>query len=40
MYTESGYYSYSFKVTMNDDKNSWVGIDTKGITYTFKRINE
>lgn len=40
MYTESGYYSYSFKVVMNDDKNSWVGTDAKGRTYTFKRIKE
>lgn len=40
MYTESGYYSYSFKVTMNDDKNSWLGTDAKGRTYTFKRIKE
>ena len=40
MYTESGYYSYSFKVVMNDDKNSWVGTDAKGRIYTFKRIKE
>ena len=40
MYTDDGYYTYSYKVTMNDDRNSWVGLDAKGKTYTFTRIEE
>lgn len=41
MYTENGYYSYKYKVIMNEDKNSWVGIDeANNRTYTFTRINE
>lgn len=40
MYTDDGYYAYSYKVTMNDDHNSWVGIDSNGRTYTFTRIEE
>lgn len=40
MYREDGYYSFTYKVTMSDDKNSWVGVDAKGKTYTFIRIEE
>ena len=40
MYTDDGYYAYSYKVTMNDDHNSWVGVDSKGNTYTFTRVEE
>ena len=40
MYTDDGYYAYSFKVTMNDDHNSWVGVDSKGNTCTFTRVEE
>ena len=40
MYTDDGYYAFSYKVTMNDDHNSWVGIDSDGRTYTFTRIEE
>ena len=41
MYRDDGYYSYTYKVTMNDDKKSWVGIDiSTNRTYTFTRIDE
>ena len=40
MYRDDGYYTYSFKVIMNDDHNSWVGVDTKGNTCTFIRVEE
>ena len=35
MYTESGYYTFTYKVVMNKDLNSWIGIDSNGKTYTF-----
>jgi hypothetical protein len=35
MYTESGYYAFTYKVVMNNDLKSWVGIDSTGKTYTF-----
>ncbi len=40
MYTDDGYDAFTYKVTMNDDHNSWVGIDSKGATYTFTRVEE
>ena len=35
MYTDSGYYAFTYKVVMNNDLKSWVGIDSTGKTYTF-----
>jgi hypothetical protein len=35
MYTEDGYYAFTYKVVMNKDFKSWVGIDSNGKTYTF-----
>jgi hypothetical protein len=35
MYTEDGYYAFTYKVVMNNDLKSWVGIDSNGKTYTF-----
>ena len=40
MYTKNGYYSYTYKVVMNDDKQSWVGIGSNGRTYTFVKAKE
>ena len=40
MYRDDGYYAFTYKVTMNDDHNSWVGVDSKGATYTFTRVEE
>ena len=40
LYDDDGYYAYSFKVTMNDDHNSWVGVDSKGNTCTFTKVEE
>lgn len=40
MYRDDGYYAYTYKVTMNENKNSWIGIDSDGRTYTFVRIEE
>jgi len=40
MYTGDGYYAFTYKVTMNDDHNSWVGVDSAGRTYTFIRVKE
>ena len=40
MYRDDGYYAFTYKVTMNENKNSWIGIDSDGRTYTFVRIEE
>ena len=40
MYTKDGYYSYTYKVVMNEDKQSWVGKGSNGITYTFVKAKE
>lgn len=40
LYTDSGYYTYTYRVTMNEDNKSWIGKDEKGRTYVFTRINE
>ncbi len=37
MFTDDGYYAYTFTITMSEDRNSFTGIDTKGQTYTFVR---
>ena len=35
MFTNDGYYAYTFTITMSDDHKSFTGVDTKGKTYTF-----
>lgn len=35
MYTDDGYYAFTYRVVMNDDMKSWVGVDTQGKSYTF-----
>ena len=36
MYTEDGYYAFTYKVVMNDGFNSWAGVDlVNGRTYSF-----
>lgn len=40
MYTDDGYYTYTFKVVMADDTKSWVGITQSGETAPFIKIEE
>lgn len=38
MYTEDGYYAFTYKVVMNEGFNSWAGVDlVNGRTYSFVR---
>lgn len=41
MYSDDGYYAYTYKVNMADDGNSWAGYEIKSDktkTYTFTRV--
>lgn len=41
MYTENGYYAFTYKVIMNDDYNSWAGVNLiSGKTYSFVKKHE
>lgn len=40
MYDNEGSAAFSYKVNMNDDKNSWAGIDAQGKTVSFIRIDD
>ena len=42
MYTEGGYYAYTYKVNMAADGKSWAGYDSSNSskTYTFIKIND
>ena len=40
MFTKDGYYAFTYKVVMSEDNNSWAGIDAKGNTYSFVKIEE
>ena len=38
MYTEDGYYAYTYKVSMTTDGNSWAGYDSMNNTKTYSFI--
>lgn len=38
MYTDDGYYAYSFNITMNEDFKSFIAINTQGKKYSFIKV--
>ena len=41
MYTDDGYYSFTYKVSMSEDGKSWVGYDQgKDKTYSFTKLDK
>ena len=38
MYTEDGYYAFSFVITMNEDYKSFIAVNTQGKEYTFIKV--
>ena len=40
MFTDDGYYAFTYKVTFSDDRNSWAGVDAQGKTVSFIRVDD